>query len=129
MSSSAACLPSRAPLLALALLAAAGCSAEPTAATAAADSGAFSQDELTAMRKSVKTPREFRALLKDQDGGTCREPLSSRRKPSAGKLEADNRAAARRDFVKPVPTGCIAARTAQRGTCGFPIRYIRPIVS
>ena len=55
------------PLLAVIVLAAIGCSGEPTAATNGAMAAAaqlFSQDELTAMRKSVKTPTEFRALLK-----------------------------------------------------------------
>jgi hypothetical protein len=50
-------------LLTLTVFAAAGCSGEPSTATTAG-SQLFSQEELDAMRKSVNTPREFRALLK-----------------------------------------------------------------
>ncbi len=56
-----------APLLAAIALTAAGCSGEQTAAAngpVAAAEKLFSQDELTAMRKSVSTPKEFRTLLK-----------------------------------------------------------------
>jgi hypothetical protein len=52
-----------APLLAAIVLAATGCSGEPTAATTAATQ-LFSEEELNAMRNSVKTPTEFRALVK-----------------------------------------------------------------
>ena len=48
-------------LLALAVLAATGCSRELNETTAAADQG-FSKEELTAMRKSVKSLGEFREL-------------------------------------------------------------------
>ena len=56
-----------APLFVVSLLAVAGCSGEPTAAANGAVAAAeqlFSADELNAMHQSVKTPREFRALLK-----------------------------------------------------------------
>ena len=51
------------PLVGLALLAASGCSDEPTAAVSDA-AQPFSKDELAEMRKSVKGVDEYRELLR-----------------------------------------------------------------
>ncbi len=52
-----------APLVALVLLAATGCSGEPKAAVSAADQH-LSPEEIAALRKSAKSPVEFRELLR-----------------------------------------------------------------
>ena len=77
-----------APLVALSILAAAGCSGEPTAAANGAMAAAeklFSPDELEAMHKSVKTPREYRALLKiktaEREGTAVVKTKTSAAKP------------------------------------------------
>ena len=51
------------PLVALAMLPAAGCSGEPGPVLESADEP-FTEAELAEMRKSVKTPNEFRELKK-----------------------------------------------------------------
>jgi hypothetical protein len=51
------------PLVALALVAATGCSGDPAVTASAADQP-FSDDELAAMRKSVKTVGEFHELVR-----------------------------------------------------------------
>ena len=51
-------------LVALALSAGVGCSGEPAAEATAADDQPFSPEELAAMRKSVASVDEYRALLK-----------------------------------------------------------------
>ncbi len=74
-----------APFVAIALLSVAGCTGEPGPSVSSADEP-FSEIELAEMRKSVKTPSEFRELKKirlaERSGSAVIKTKSTAGKPT-----------------------------------------------